>query len=429
MEGNYIEISYGNAKKLVRIPNQALTKVLQISDPSPLENPQEAIKESLKNPCHSKSLQNLVKPGDKVVMIVPDITRPIPLKQIVPVILDELLAVEISYKDIVILIALGTHRPMTEEEIKNMLGEEVIKKVKVINHNWADNNQIIDMGITPLGTPIKVNRLVFEADFIIGIGSVKPHRSAGWSGGGKIIDPGVCGSDTIGWTHWRSVKFDTLDIMGKVDNPIRKEIEKVAQEVGINFIINVVLNRNDEIAFVSSGHFIYAHRKCVEFAENIYRINVPEKADILIAGTGPWATDFWAAGIILFTAEFLVKNNGTVVLFARCPDGIAPEHPDILKYGFLEYKAIRDLVNAGQLKDLCAASCMAIVSKVIHDKGINCILFSDGVSESIARKLGLSWAKSPQDALDQAFLKYKNNQVKTYIITGDNIADNLVLPR
>lgn len=89
-----------------------------------------------------------------------------------------------------------------------------------------------------------------------------------------------------------------------------------------------------------------------------------------------------------------MKNNGIVVLFAKCTDGILPEHPDILKYGFLEYNTIRDLVNAGQLKNICVASCMAIVSKVIHDKGINCILLSDGVSESITRKLGLSWTKS-----------------------------------
>ena len=429
VKGNVFKISYGDTYKLVKIPSQSLSSVLQVSNLPPLKNPEEAIKESLKSPCNLKTLKKLVIPGNKIIIIIPDLTRPMPLKLLIPIILDELLSAGIQYKDITLLIALGTHRPMTQIEIKELLGEEVTEKVKVVNHNWADNNQLVDMEITELGTPIKVNRLVFDADFIIGIGSVKPHRSAGWSGGGKIIDPGVCGYDTVGLTHWRSIEFETLDIIGKVDNPIRNEIEKVAEKVGINFIINVVLNRNNKISFVSSGHFISAHKKCVEFAEKMYRTDIPGEADILIAGTGTWDTDFWTAVIVLFTAEYLVKNNGTVILFAKCPDGIAPEHPDIVKYGYIGYKIIKDLVKSGKLKDLAAATHMVIVSKVIIDKAIDCILVSEGVSEKIAFKLGLLWAESPQDAVKQAYNKFKNRNSKTYIINGDNIADTLILPR
>jgi len=428
MKSNIAKISYGNTNKLVKIPSQSFSSVLQASDSPPLKNIKEAIKRSLKNPCNSKPLKKLVVPGNKILIIIPDLTRRMPLKLIIPIYFDELLSAGIQYKDITLLIALGTHRPMTQIEIKELVGKEVIKKVKIINHNWIDNSQLVDMGITRLGTPIKVNRLVFDADFVIGIGSVKPHRTAGWSGGGKIIDPGVSGSETVGLTHWRSIKFEASDIMGKVDNPMRNEIEKVAEEAGLNFITNVVLNRNNEISFVSSGHFISAHRECVKFADKIYRINIPEKADILIAGIGIWANDFWAVPL-LFTAEFLVKNNGTVVLFAKCPDGISPEHPDIIKYGYIGYKKIKDLVESGQLKDLCAAAHMVIFSEVILNKGIDCILVSEGVSKKVASKLGLSWAESPDEAIKQAYSKYKNKNSKTYIITGDNVVDTLILPR
>lgn len=428
MYNNIISIAYGNEKKTLKIPEYVDIELLNIKNTPKLKNPEELIHNTLKNPCQIKPLNQLVNPGDKVLIIIPDITRPIPLRQIIPPYLVELQSAGIMLKDITLLIALGTHRAMTELEIKESVGKKIYNKIRIINHDWDKPSQLMDMGITELGTPVTVNRLVFESDFVIGIGSVKPHHCAGWSGGGKIIDPGVCGSDTIGMTHWRSTDYSTNEIRGRADNPIRHEMEKVADEAGLNFITNVVLNRDDEIVYVSSGHFVAAHRECVKFAEKMYQVVIKEKADILIAGTSTWATDFWAAAILLFTAELLLKENGTVILFARCPDGISPEHPDIVKYGYQDSDKIRELVEKGVIKDLAAATQMVIVNRVIQKKKIDCILVSEGVTQEIATKVGLLYDNSTQGALGKALQKYPNKPIKMFAITGDNIADNLIIP-
>ncbi|HHY47480.1 MAG TPA: nickel-dependent lactate racemase [Firmicutes bacterium] len=427
MKDLVLELSFDGGKCNISIPAGSLLGIPKVHDVPAIGDPVQAIIESLRNPAGSKRLKDLASPGKRVALIVPDLTRPMPLKMVVPAVLEELNLAGVDDSDITIVLALGTHRPMTHEEIRAMLGTEVLSKVRVVNHNWSDPNNLIDMGTTQLGTPIKVNRLVYEADLKIGIGSVKPHRSAGWSGGGKIIDPGVCGSETIGWTHWRSVDFAAQDIMGKVDNPIRREMEAVAGQVGLDFIVNVVLNRHDEIAFVSSGHFVLAHRECVEFAEKMYRVDLPGKADILISGAGPWATDFWAAVAGLFMAEFLVRDGGTVVLAAGCPDGIAPEHPEILKFGYPRFEEIKALVETGQIQDLSAASHMALTSRILWGKQVECILVSRGIDKETATKLGLSWADSPQEAVDRAFAKHGSG-ARAYVLPADDIADTLVLP-
>lgn len=427
MNNLVLNLTYGGAQHQISIPAESLLGIPRAHDVPEMVDSMQAIARSLADPIGVEPLKRLVAPGKRVALIVPDQTRPMPLRMIVTVILNELNLAGLRNDSITIVLALGTHRPMTQVEIETMVGVDVASSVRIVNHNWSNPDALIDLGVTPSGTPIQVNRFVCEADVKIGIGSVKPHRSAGWSGGGKIIDPGVCGSDTIGWTHWRSVNFESSEIMGNVNNPIRDEIEHVAGMVGLDFITNVVLNRDNKIASVSSGHFIMAHRKCVEFAEKMYRVSLPRNADILISGMGSWAPDFWSAVASLFMAEFLVKDGGTVVLVASCPDGISPEHPEILKFGYPRFETVQFLVETGQIRNLSAASHMALTSRILWMKGIECILVSRGIDEKTSLEVGLSWAGSPQEAVDRAFKKH-GPSAKAYVLPGDNIADTLVFP-
>ena len=150
---------------------------------------------ALKAPIGVVPFSELLRGGEHLVLIVDDITRPTPVDQILPIVLEEL-EVELKRVKVTILIALGTHRKMTHAEIQQKIGSQIVASYPVLNHEWDDEGALFDLGVTPNGTPIKINRLIQEADVCLGIGVILPHNLAGWSGGGKIIQPGVCGKET-----------------------------------------------------------------------------------------------------------------------------------------------------------------------------------------------------------------------------------------
>lgn len=216
--------------------------------------------------------------------MVPDRNRPIPLKIILPSVLNELLIGGIPKHCIKILIGLGMHRPMIKKEIFASLGNEIVSQYKVINHAWWDESQIINIGTTCNNTPIEINRLVYDSEVKIAIGSVKPHRTAGWSGGAKMIQPGVSGFKTSGATHWLAAHYPVAEILGKENNPVRKEIEEIAKIVGLDFIVNCVVNRDYNLVEVFAGSYIEAHSACISVAKPYYTLKINELADILITG-------------------------------------------------------------------------------------------------------------------------------------------------
>jgi nickel-dependent lactate racemase len=411
----------------VRLPQANFLGYLKAGDATPVHDPSEAVVAALSAPIGTPLLRRMVRPGARVALVVPDRTRPMPLNAILRPVLEELERGGVASHAITIVVALGSHRPMTAVELSAMLGEDVVRQYRVENHDWAAGD-LVDLGVTPLGIPIRVNRTVWEADVKVGISSVKPHRSAGWSGGGKIIDPGVCGAETVGMTHWRSVAYTAEQILGIAENPIRHEIERVAERVGLGFSVNVVLNRHGGLVHASAGHPVLAHRAAVPAADALYRVASGERADVLISGTAPWARDLWAGVAGLFLAEYFVRPGGTVVVAAPCPDGIAAHHPEILEFGYRPPKEIEALVNAGRFTDLAAASHMAVVGGVLFDMGVGCTLISDGISQSVSEKLGLRWSASVQEATDAAVARY-GSHARVLVCRAEDVADMLVLPR
>lgn len=422
-----IPIAYGARQLIVKLPRAYFMGSLKAGDAPPLADPREVVVAALRQPVGALPLHRLVRPGDRIAVVVPDRTRPMPLPEILAPVLDELARGGAARDAVTLVVALGSHRAMTPAELADMLGDEITRAYRVVNHDWAAPD-LVDLGVTPLGIPIRVNRTVWEADLKIGISSVKPHRSAGWSGGGKIIDPGVCGADTVGMTHWRSVAFTADQILGVAENPIRHEIEKVADRVGLGFSVNAVLNRHNQLVHVSAGHPVQSHRAAVPHAEALYRVAPPRRANVLISGTASWAADLWAGVAGLFLAEYFVQPSGTVVVAAPCPDGIAPHHPEILEFGYRPPQEIEAMVGAGRFSDLAAASHMAVVGGVLFGMNVGCTLVSDGISHEVASRLGLEWAHTVQDAVDAALARY-GAQARVLVCQAEDVADMLVLPR
>lgn len=379
-----------------------------------------SIMDALKKPLFSKPLSKLVKSGMKMVILVDDLTRPTPQKKILPILLSELNKIGIEDKDITIIIALGTHRYMTESEIIKRFSKKIFNKLNIINHEWKNKDTFIDLGFTKNNTPIIVNKKVYEADFVIGVGIIATHDLAGWSGGCKIIQPGVCSFETTQATHLLAGRGDIIANLGKVNNNVRKEIENVAIKVGLDFIINVVLDSDDNILNVFCGDPIKAHRAGVKYIKPIYERNISGLADIVIANAYPSDLDYWQGVKSLLLAQKGVKVNGTIILIGDFQEGISSTHIEYREYGNRSSKEIDRLYSGGKINDkVCAASLM-IHSKCVERTKVICI--STGLSKEDKSSLNFINANTIEEALKIAFIQQgKNAKIGIIEYGGDVI--------
>ncbi|MDP2943430.1 MAG: lactate racemase domain-containing protein, partial [Candidatus Omnitrophota bacterium] len=208
---------------------------------------QQIIVKSICNPIGCPPLKESVKGKKKILIVTDDNTRTTPLKNILPCVINELRGTGIKDSQIKILIASGTHRPMTEREKIAKFGKKIVSHYKIYNHSWNKKSKLTRIDSSIYGKKIHINRLAEESDFIIGIGSIVPHATTGFSGGGKIILPGICGEGTTEDMHWKALEFEMKDILGVYDNPMRRMVDSVAKKVGLKFIVNVVIDGCDRV--------------------------------------------------------------------------------------------------------------------------------------------------------------------------------------
>lgn len=409
-----LTLRYKNGEMEIKVPQENLLYDIRPENIPKLKNEVEAIKESLKNPISSPPLSKQVKPGMKIVILGDDITRPTPKEKIILPILNELNQAGVPDKDITVIISLGTHRYMTDKEIKQCYGQEVTKRVSVINHQWKDENNLIKIGSTPSGIPISVNKIAWEADYLIATGSIVPHSLAGYAGGGKAVQPGICSWETTAKTHLLPMHTNTFfKLAGDTENGVRKEMEEVAEIVGLNFIVNVVLNDKKQIVYVASGNQIKAHREGVKVAKKIYERKIPALADIVIVSAHPADIDYWQGGKPLSYAQRGLKEKGTVILVGHFPDGISPTHQELGNYNDKSYQEIEQLIRENKLKDLVGASVIFRHAKMKEYSDIICV--SEGLSLKDKEKLGFKQAESVEEAIKIA-LKKQGKKAKIGVI-------------
>lgn len=314
-----LSIGFGHKPQEVEIEDSLIMGILEPNEIQLGLTGEEEVKRSLKNPIGTGRLSQIVKKGEKVVIVTSDITRPLPSYKIIPSILDELYEVGVSPEDITVVFALGSHRPHTQEEIIQLVGERVYKEVKCID---SDANDSVSMGITKGGTPVDVFRVVAEADRRICIGNIEYHYFAGYSGGAKAIMPGVSTPAAIQANH-RNMVLDDAKVGRLIDNPVRDDLNEAIQYCPIDFIVNVVLNEKKEIIFSVAGDYIKAHRVGCEFLDKIYKKQLQEKADIVIVSQGgaPKDINLYQTQKALANAEHAVKDGGIIILVGSCKEG------------------------------------------------------------------------------------------------------------
>lgn len=394
-----IRLPYGNREIAVTTTSDRLLGVFSPHDVLPVADLQQEIRRALADPIGSLPLRDLVRGKQQIVFIADDNTRLTPTAAIMPILLDECNAVGIADTCMSIIIALGTHRPMTPTEILNKFGEETIRRVAIKNHPFRDSDSLADLGRTKNGTHISINKEVLAADFKLGIGSIVPHHIPGYAGGAKIVQPGVSGEQTTAETHLLSVR-EPRSLLGVIDNPVRRELNIIARQIGLHTIFNTVLNRYGTVVKAFYGDVEQAFLRGVETAETVYAVELPKEADIVLASSHPCDLEFWQAHKTLYAADRAVREGGIIIIVSPCYEGVAKTHANMIDFAGKEPKAVEQLMEQGIIHDRVAAALAMAWGQVRRRARV--FFVSDGISHHEARQLSFTPFDSVQEALDAA---------------------------
>lgn len=354
--------------------------------------------DALRDPIGTPTLSELSRGKGKVLIVVDDNSRPTPVSRFIHCILDELLDAGILERQITIMAALGTHRPMTHAEMVEKLGEDVVSRYTCLNHEWDNPDALEYLGDTDQGAPVWVNRKVTESDLVIGIGAIMPIDICGYTGGGKILVPGLSGPETVNKMHWTRVYLPASEVVGHADNPIRSSIDALARKAGLNFIVNVILDSNGRVADAVTGDMIAAHREGCRRSEAHYKVGFHREYDIVVANSHPFDIEFWQANKALDTAGHFMRHGGVVILVTPCREGWSQTHgEEILQFGYPPIARVKELVERGDIRHSVVGVHMYQVGQVAVEKG-TLVIVSDGLPRDEVERVGFRWAATPQEA-------------------------------
>jgi nickel-dependent lactate racemase len=313
-----LQLPYGEKKVLLSISEHNLLGVVEGKKAPTVELAQE-FDRAWRNPIGIDDPAEFFHPGESVVFVVTDHTRPTPTRKIFPLIWERIRN-RVRPDNVTIIVATGTHRSPTDTELKAMLGD-LRREFRVVIHDCDCNH--VEIGRSARGTPILIDRIVAEADHVVTLGHIGMHYYAGYSGGRKNILPGVAGRETIEVNH---AQLTDPHCEGCVyqENPISEEMSEAAKLVGVDFIVDCVFDAHGRVAKVVVGDVEEAHAHGRAFWDSLFQVEVQERADLVVVSAGghPKDIDLYQAYKALYNAGRAVKEGGMILLVAACPDGI-----------------------------------------------------------------------------------------------------------
>ena len=335
-----VRFPYGNGEKVVDIPDEKLTGVYRPHEKAGVADLCAEVTRSLSSPIESPRLAQLASGRKSAAIVVDDITRAVPSRDILPLILDELKAVGLGARDVTVIVATGLHRPLTQHELDALRGD---LPVEVINHDARDPAQLVSIGRTFLGQEILVNRRFMEADLKVLAGDVEYHQFCGYGGGAKSVYPGLADADSICHNH-SMMEIDGTG-PGRIEgNPVRREVDEVGRMAGVDFILNVVMNSRKEVVRAFAGHPFAAFRQGARLVDQMYRVEADRAVNLVIASAGgfPKDVDLYQSQKALSAARHLVVEGGDIVVLAECRDGHGSE---LFDRWMTEAKDINDIIR------------------------------------------------------------------------------------
>jgi nickel-dependent lactate racemase len=329
-----VTLDYGRTGLTVELPDHTIGP-LAIRPAPPLPDPTRAVADALANPLGTPPLADLARGRKNACVLVCDVTRPVPNRIILPPLLRTLEAQGIARENILLLIATGLHRPNVGAELEEMVGPEIMANYRIENHDGKRLEDHVYLGTTPRGVPAYIDRRYVEADLKITTGLIEPHLMAGYSGGRKVICPGIAALETVKVWHGPNFLEHPKADCGILDgNPVHEENTRIARMAGCDFIVNVCIDGQRRITWVGAGDMEYAWREGVKFCEQVVKVTLPEPVDVVVTSCAgyPLDTTWYQAVKGLTGALPIVKQGGTIILAASLSEGLgSPEFQQLMR--------------------------------------------------------------------------------------------------
>ena len=392
-------LPYGKSEICVRIPTRNFLGSIEPAEKQGVLDARAEIERALREPIGSKPLSTIVKPEHKVAIVVDDATRPAPSDLMVPPLLDELNMAGVKEENVAVIFGCGTHRAVTREEAVRLLGEDVLNRVKVISHDCRAED-LVYLGKTGKhGTKVYLNRIFAEADVKILTGDVCFHYYAGYGGGRKSILPAVTGGETIKHNHAMllhpEAKTGVLE-----GNPVHEDMVEAAKLAKVDFIVNVVINSEGEIVKAFAGDLEQAFYEGVKLVDEMYRVQVDRKADIVVVSPGghPADVNLFQAYKGVDNALEVVKRGGVIILVAECPEG----HGNQVFYDWMvKFKDLKAVEREIKRRFVLGGHKAYYLMKALRK--VQIILVSSMPDYYASNVFRLKTARAVNDALNEAF--------------------------
>jgi len=326
-----------------------------------------------------------------VCIIVDDYTRATPTPEILSFLMPALEKEKIRKENIFFIFASGSHRLMTEEEKRARLSDRYFEQYRSMDHRFFDRDHLKKTGVFGDGVPIYINRHVLEADVRVAVGTLVPHMPAGFSGGAKMLLPGVAGEETVHHMHVVGA-LDPDQAIGVTDTLPRRYMEALARTAEPFAILNVILNAGDRPVGIVGGHYIEAHRRGVEIAKKVYFVEVPEAADLVVSDTRDHDADMTQANKGLFSAALAVKKGGEILLVSGCADGVSPVHGEgMLAFGRMTNEEMKKALETGRVKDPMGA--IEVIHNNVVRQRARLYLYSPNITKEEAEKMNFIYVE------------------------------------
>ena len=401
-----IKLDYGRTGLEVNLPGDRMVGPLAIKDVEPVANPEAELAQALANPIGTPPLAELARGRRDACILICDITRPVPNKIILPPILRTLEEQGIARENILILIATGLHRPNEGAELVELVGPEIAANYRCENHHGKILAEHDYLGTTANEVPVYLDSRYVRADLKITTGLIEPHLMAGYSGGRKVICPGIAALETV--KIWHGPKFlehPKADCGSLEGNPVHEENTRIALMAGCDFIVNVAVDGQRRITWLGAGHMIKAWEEGVRFVESVVKAPVKERLDVVVTSCAgyPLDTTFYQAVKGMTGALPIVKQGGTIIVVASLSEGVgSPEFQHLMNDNpnLAEFKRRilgKDyfVMDQWQLEEL---------AKVVERCRVKVV--SDGLSAESLRKCFVEPAESVEKALAESLAEY-----------------------
>ncbi len=403
-----IHLAYGKGGLDIDVPDHAT--VVEAAFVPGLADEPEALRQAMRAPIDSPPLRELVGPGQTVTIVHSDITRPMPNDRVLPVLIAELETAGIRSEDITLLNGLGTHRPQTRDELIGMLGEEIVANYRCLQHDCWDDENLVPLGETLFGNPVRIDRQYMEADIKILTGFIEPHFFAGFSGGPKAVLPSIAGIESVMSNHGAGMIGAAEARWGVTrGNPIWEEMLDAAQKTDPTFLLNVTINRDREITGIFAGDLEKAHAQGCEFCRQSAMVPVPHAFDIVITSNSGYPLDLNLYQSVkgMSAASEAVRQGGSIIVAAECWDGL----PDHGEYARLLRSADQpaDLLAQIQQPDFHAHDQWQVQVQALIQAKADVYVFSDGLSDEQIRGALLHPSADIEATLAELIARYGPN--------------------